>query len=59
MLQCASCDADRIASDHSSKARNERNAGARSTGLHEWFDDQTDMKAVSAMLTGCNSSLEL
>lgn len=59
MLQCASCDADRDRSRSFFEARNERNADARSTGLHESFGDQTVMKAVSAMLTKCRSSLAL
>jgi hypothetical protein len=40
-----------------SRAGNDRNANARSTGLHGWLDDQTLMKAVSAMLTDCSLSI--
>ena len=42
-----------------SRAGNDRNANARSTGLHVWLDDQTLMKAVSAMLTDCSLSIAL
>jgi hypothetical protein len=42
-----------------SRAGNDRNANARSTGLHGWLDDQTLMKAVSAMLTDCTLSIAL
>jgi hypothetical protein len=42
-----------------SRAGNDRNASARSTGLHVWLDDQTLMKAVSAMLTDCSLSIAL
>ena len=41
------------------RAHNGRTANARGTGLHAWLDDKLAMKAVSAMLTKCDSSIAL